>query len=358
MKRLTFGLLLIAVVLLASCAPSATPTPVVVKEVQTKIVEKVETKEVTPVPAAVKPEDYVYVGSSCVAIPYTKVMQEGAEQAGKDINRKVVWVQPVPFDVPKQIQMTEAAISMPNLKGMGVIAADATSYDGLLKTLKDRGIPFVAHASCPELADTCFAADFVAAGKTVAERLGKEMGGKGNVVIAGGPIGAEAHELRIQGFLEVMKAKYPDIKILDTLKDCDTLDGTNKCAETALSKYPQMNAYYTTGSVAPLGAAQTFPKAGRKDILVTAVDDDPMVLAGIRDGTITFTYIQTPYTSGYLMIYLPYLMAEKGLKNVSGKKMVDTGIAIVDKANIDKIPDLYQQKQVELLKLFNETIMK
>lgn len=52
-------------------------------------------------------------------------------------------------------------------------------------------------------------------GALVAEKMGEQMGGKGNVVIIQGVIGASTQVLRESGFRDTMAEKYPDIVILD-----------------------------------------------------------------------------------------------------------------------------------------------
>jgi ribose transport system substrate-binding protein len=160
--------------------------------------------------------------------------------------------------------------------------------------------------------------------------------------------------LRIDGFKSAI-SKYPNIKIVDTLVDCDKPDTTVNCAETALSRHPDLAGYYATGGAASIGPAKVFASAG-KHVVVAAVDEDPTVIAGIRKGTISFTYVQQLYCGGYLMVQLPYLMAFKGKH--STKKFVDTGIMFVDKSNVATYKALVKPSCAKLVRYFTTTVMK
>jgi len=49
------------------------------------------------------------------------------------------------------------------------------------------------------------------------------MGGKGQIAILAGTIGALAHEERLRGFKDTI-AKYPDIEIVDEQRDNDEVE--------------------------------------------------------------------------------------------------------------------------------------
>jgi len=76
-----------------------------------------------------------------------------------------------------------------------------------------------------------------------------------------------------------------------------------------------------------------YQKAGRKDILIVSADDDPPTLAGIKNGSMAFSFSQQPFGQGYLMVYVPYLMAEKHLHPTV--KFFDMGLTMIDKSNVD-----------------------
>jgi len=55
------------------------------------------------------------------------------------------------------------------------------------------------------------------------QKLCEKMGGKGQIAILAGTIGALAHEERLRGFKDTI-AKYPDIEIVDEQRDNDEVE--------------------------------------------------------------------------------------------------------------------------------------
>jgi ribose transport system substrate-binding protein len=254
--------------------------------------------------------------------------------------------------------MTESALSLPCLAGLSAIAAVPDILEGAMKQAADMGIGTTQNASCSQAVNTaiCMSTDFKNAGAVVAERLAKELNGQGNVVVGFGAPDDANHKLRQDGLEEYFAANAPGIKVIGVMTNCDDPAGTVKCAEDALAAYPEMNAYYSTGNLSGVGAAQVFPKAGRDDIIITAVDDAPEVMDAIKNNPKMFTYVQQPFGQGYLAVYIPWLMKNKGLKpNI---KYLDTGITIVDQSNLENYQDTMMEKYVELKKQVDEQIMK
>lgn len=357
MKRSTLLVLLFPLaILLMQCAPlpagtAGVPVAQTVVVQQTVVVEK----QVTPSAACAK---QVYVLTAPLVHPYIAQWQASAEATGAELGVEVIYLSPAQFDNQKQVDMTESALSLPCLAGLSVIAAVPDIFEASLKQAADMGVGTTQNASCGQAinASICMSTDFEKAGAVVAERLAKELNGKGNVVVGFGAPDDANHALRQKGLEDYFAKNAPDIKVIGVMKNCDDPAGTVKCAEDALAAYPTMNAYYSTGNLPGVGAAQVFPKAGRSDIIITGVDDAPEMIEAIKNNPKMFTYVQQPFGQGYLAVYIPWLMKNKGLKPT--QKYLDTGITIVDQSNLTNYQDTMKQKFEDLKKLVDTEIMK
>jgi ABC-type sugar transport system substrate-binding protein len=266
--------------------------------------------------------------------PYQAQLKVGFDAAAKALHVKGEWLTSTTFDVAAQLAITQSALSTPNLKGLSVVAADPYSMEGVLKKARAKGIAVSQMSACASQTVTlCYSTDFVKAGEAVAAYMGKAMGGKGVVVIAGGVPGDAAHEQRIKGFDEYLSAHYPNVKVVEVIPNCDDADTTVSCAQDALSAHPNLTGYYGTGGEAADGATTVFPKAG-KHVIVAAVDVDPPTAVGLRNGTISVTYAQQPYCQGYMMVLIPYLEAIDHETVSSAIHFVNTGFIIVTKSNL------------------------
>ena len=299
----------------------------------------------------------LFVGTYPGIDPYEAQLKVGAIAAAKALHVKLSWLTPTTFDVAQQESITESALSLPNLKGLSVVAADPNSLEGVMREAKQKGIAISQMSACTPkaTAPVCYSTDFEKAGEAVAQRMAALMHGSGKVVIATGVPGDVNHQLRVKGFTSYLKAHDPNIQIVQTIPNCDSADTTVQCAETALSAHPDLTGYYATGGQAANGASSVFPQAGKK-VIVAAVDDDPTTINGIKNGSITFTYVQQPYCQGYLMVLLPYEMAFKNL--VPTMKFVDTGISFVSKSNVNTYKSAVKANCAKLVSYFNTTVMK
>ncbi len=352
-----FVVLVIVAAAFAACAPvpAAAPAPTAPPQ----IVQQTVIVPATPQAAACKPEDYVYVGTSPLIAPYLTSMNAAAEQAGKDLNRKVIWLSASYYDLDKQIAYIEEATTFPCLKGLTSVAADPNSLETATGEVAKLGVSVAQTGACPPdngVAQICFATSYGQIGGNVAKKMGDLLGGKGNVVIARGPLGDANEQARVDAFTAEMAKDYPNIKIIDTIPNCGTPEGTTGCAEQALTAHPDMNGYWAVISTSALGAATTFKNAKRTDIIIAGADDEPETLAAIKDGSIAFSFSQQPFGQGYLMVYIPYLMAEKGLKPTA--KFLDLGVTMIDKSNVDTYKNDVDANWKKIKEYVDTTLMK
>lgn len=107
--------------------------------------------------------------------------------------------------------------------------------------------------------------DSVAIGKDFAEWLGKSLGGKGNVLMLGGPAGAASSTDFLNGFKEGLK-DYPDLKLLDEnyiVTNWNPAD-TQKATAGLIAQYPQIDGVASDYGVTSLAAVKAFEQAGVK----------------------------------------------------------------------------------------------
>ena len=357
MKRSSLLVLCVLALVLTQCAPAATPTPVI-KEVvkQQTVVVKETVIAPTAVPECPKEK---YALTAPLIHPYVTQWAVGGEGAAKELGFELVYLTAADYSTTRHQELTEAAIGMPCMKGIGVMTGESATLRATMEEAVARGIYVTQSGDCPkDVSWVCMSTDVYNSAQAVAKEIAKRLNNTGNVLVAMG-VPDNVHQSREDGLKDWFAANAPGMKVVGTLVNCDDAEGTVKCAEEAISKYPQMDAYYSTGLMCAVGAYSVFSEAGRDDILVTAVDDTPEVLAAIRGGKNTFTYTQQPYGQGYLQVYIPWLMVHKGVKPTGLKNnFLDTRITIVDKSNVESYTDTMKQNFLELKKYVETEVMK
>ena len=286
------------------------------------------------------------------------LIEIGANEAGEALGVEVVFRTPPTFDVAAQLAVTESALSIPNLAGVSVVAADPNSLEGVMRTAESRGLALSQGAGCtPEAtAPICFDSKPSTVGELAGERMAELLGTEGGeVVIASGPLGDVNNEARSDGFTEALTTNNPNATVAQVLYECSDADQTRACAENALAAHPNLRGYYGNGGFAASGGAEVFPEAGQ-DVVVGAIDDAPETLDYITTGEVAFTITQPQQCMGYLLILSNYLQAVED--QVATVKYVDLGATTIDKDNVGDLEAANQQTCENLIDQFTNTVFQ
>ncbi len=102
-------------------------------------------------------------------------------------------------------------------------------------------------------------------GRAAAEAMGKALNGKGDIVMMEGipcPINSE----RVGGFREVLKAKYPDIRVLASQSAGWNTEKGLALMENYLQKFKHIDGVWAGDDDVLTGALKAVEESGRKDI--------------------------------------------------------------------------------------------
>lgn len=140
------------------------------------------------------------------------------------------------------------------------------------------------------------------AGRAMIEALGE----------AGGQIAvlhfkqAESCQLRVKGFMEVIRAHNASgkakIEVVTELESGGAKDVGYKAAEDALQAHPGLRGIFAINDPAALGARAALEKAGKTRVLIIGFDGQPEGKQAIKDGKIYADPIQFPDQMGIRMV--------------------------------------------------------
>src|SRR6476646_5120407 len=150
--------------------------------------------------------------------PFWKSVNAGATKAAADYKSRgvdvdLIWKGPLrEDDREQQVQVVEGFISQ-GVNGIVLAPLDSKALIRPVEEAKKAGIPTVIIDSGLETDQiTSFAAtDNRKGGNMAAERLGELLGGKGKVVMLRYLEGSASTTDREEGFIDVMRSKYPNI---------------------------------------------------------------------------------------------------------------------------------------------------
>ena len=256
----------------------------------------------------------------------------GAEQQAKADNVKITFEGPeTEAMVDKQIDMLSADLAKhPN--AIGFAALDSKAAIPLLKKAQAENIPVIAFDSGvdSDIPLTTCRTDSVAAGATAADKMAEMIGDSGEVAVIVHDQTSRTGIDRRDGFLNEMKEKHPNIKIVSVqYGEGDHLKSA-EIAKADIQANPNLKGIFGANEGSAEGAAIGVKESGKKLVLI-GFDAGKEQKDAIRSGLMAGAITQNPIGIGKCVVD----SAVKALKGEKLPKVIDTGFYWYDKTNID-----------------------
>jgi ribose transport system substrate-binding protein len=322
MKKLLLGLALTA--LLSSCSKKEAATPAAAAPAGTT------TYQIAVIPKGTTHEFWKSINAGAI-----KAQQELAAQG---INVNIIWKGPLrEDDREQQIQVVENFIGR-KVNGIVLAPLDKTALVAPVETAVNAKIPVVIIDSA---LDSKAPASFVATdnregGRIAARNLGKLLGGKGNVILLRYAVGSASTEEREEGFLEVLKKDYPDLKLISADQHAGaTRDSAKRVSENLLNRFgKEVNGIFASNESAASGMLLALRDAGLAGgkVKFVAFDAGETLNAGLKAGDVAGFVVQNPMAMGYIGVKTVVAV----LRGEKVSATVDTGVGFVTKENMNE----------------------
>ncbi|HEY4079715.1 MAG TPA: ABC transporter substrate-binding protein [Burkholderiaceae bacterium] len=263
---------------------------------------------------------------------YWQAVKAGAEAAGKALNVRVSFEGPESEAmVDKQIDMLSAALAR-KPAAIGFAALDSQAALPLLRKAQAAHIPIVSFDSGvdSDIPVTTAATDNKAAAALAADKMAELIGRAGEVAIVAHDQTSRTGVDRRDGFVERVKAAYPNIRIVSIqYGGGDHLQST-EIAKSILQAYPKLKGIFGTNEGSAVGVANGVREM-RRSVVIVGYDSGKQQKDAIRSGLIAGAITQNPVGIGYQTVEA----AVKALKGEKLPKHIDTGFYWYDKTNIN-----------------------
>lgn len=288
-------------------------------------------------------EEY-YLISVNLHLPYWQSAAAGFSHAASQMKVRTDVVGPDSYDPKAQQQAFEDAV---HKKATGILISVADP--DLLKDDIDRaiasGIPVITMDSDAPRSKRLFfiGTNNYQAGLEGGQRLAKELGGKGNVVVFTMPTQPNLEE-RLRGYRDgIANTQIKISRIVDIQGDPRVAFDTT----TAIlgKDRDKVNGFVCLEAQAGKEVATVLSNNSVKDKVVMAFDTDPDTLQWIRKGVIAATISQKPYTMAFVGLQMLDNLHHHQVKDLAEDwakdsfspipAFVDTGSSLVDKSNVD-----------------------
>src|SRR3989440_4119996 len=180
------------------------------------------------------------------------------------------------------------------------------------------------------------ATDNYKGGQLAGEQMGKLLGGKGNVILLRYAVGSASTEAREAGFLEVLKSKYPNIKIISSDQHAGaTRELAYQASQNVLNRFGrEVNGVFCPcepPTIAMTKALRDLGLAGGK-VKMIGFDAGSQSVLDMKNGDVQALVVQNPVLMGYLGV----ITAFKHLQGEKVEKRIDTGVALVTPENMNE----------------------
>jgi ribose transport system substrate-binding protein len=288
--------------------------------------------EPAPFDAADMP--YIPIVSKGFQHQFWQAVKKGAEDEGAALNAKVNFIGPATeSEVAQQIEMLQAEFD----KGPDAVcfaALDSQAANPLLEQMQAAGIPVIAFDSGvdSDIPITTAATDNVAAAALAADKMAEAIGGSGKVGVIIHDQTSRTGIDRGDGFINEMKAKYPDIEIIgpqygggDQLKSTDL-------AKAMIAANPDIKGFFGGNEGSAIGvvnAVNELNLAGK--IVVIGYDSGQAQIDAIKSGLMLGAVQQNPIGIGAQCVRA----AAMALQGLPVPPKIDTGFLWADATTID-----------------------
>lgn len=308
--------LLLIVAMIAACQPAAAPAPA------------------APQQPAAGAKPYIPVISKGFQHQFWQAVKQGSEKAAADFNVDITFEGPeTEAMVDKQVEMFQTALDK-KPAAICLAAVDSKAFIPLLEKAKAAGIPVIGFDSGvdSDIPVATAATDNIAAAAAAADKMAELIGGSGEVAIIAHDQTSRTGIDRVKGFTDQIKAKYPNITIVDTqYGGGDQLKSTD-IAKAIIQAHPNLKGFFgaNEGSIiGVLNAANELNMGGK--LVIIGYDSGKQQKDAIRSGLEAGAITQDPIGIGYKCVEA----AVKAMKGESLPKNIDTGFKWYDKSNID-----------------------
>jgi len=275
---------------------------------------------------------------------FWKSVHAGAEKAAKELgNVEILWKGPLlENDRDGQISVVQDFITR-KVDGIVLAPLDSQALVQYVKEAKEEGIPTVIFDS--GLDDETDIVSYVATdnrqgGVIAGKHMGQILGGKGGVILLRYNPGSESTHQREEGFLQTLKAEYPQINILSA----NEYSGTTP--ESSLDKSQQLLVKFRDdvqgvfavcepNGVGMLDALEKEDLAGKVKFL--GFDPSPRLVQAMRDGKIQGIVLQDPVKMGYQSV----MTMMEHLQGKPVEKRISTGEYLATPENMDT-PEMHK----------------
>ncbi len=280
--------------------------------------------------------------------PYFAPWEQAAADAKKDFGiAEVDFKVPAEWKLNLQTELIESLVSQ-GYNAFGIFPGDAVGINTTVEELASNNIPSAALAGCsqdPTKVAFCLGTDVYNSAYLGTKALIESMGGKGKIVHLAGLLVDPNTKLRMEAVEKAVGETGGAVSLVQHITDTDAQEAADQKINALLgAQKDQIDGLIATAYIPSVVAAKSLRNLGDKRIKLVGIDDDKIVLDGIKDGFVAGTMAQNPYGQGYVGAYVLDLLASgtctvkadaPWIKTPQTAHFIDSGTLLISASNLD-----------------------
>jgi ribose transport system substrate-binding protein len=273
---------------------------------------------------------------------FWKSINAGAKKAEQELRAQgtkiaIIWKGPLrEDDRDQQIQVVENFMTR-HVSSMVLAPLDDRALVKPVENAMKAGVPVVIMDSDLKTDKyvSFVATDNYKGGQLAGEEMGRQLGGKGNVILLRYAVGSASTEAREAGFLDALK-KYPNIKLISSDQHAGaTRELAYQVSQNLLNRFKhEVNGIFCPcepPTIAMTKALRELGLAGGK-VKMIGFDSGSQSVTDMKNGDVQALVVQNPLLMGYLGV----ITAVKNLRGEKVERRIDTGVALITRENMDQ----------------------
>lgn len=259
------------------------------------------------------------------------------ELAAQGVKVEVIWKGPLKEDDRDQQIQTVENFTTRRVSGIVLAPLDSQALVRPVNNAIRARVPVVIMDSGLRSDNyvSFVATDNYKGGVLAAEHLGRLLGGQGNVILLRYAVGSASTEERENGFLDTLKKKFPQIKLISSDQHAGPTRETGyQASQNLLSRFGrEVNGVFCPcepPTIAMAKALRDMGKGGGK-VKMVGFDAGSQSVADLKNGDVQGLIVQNPVFMGYkgVMTMVEHLQGRKV------EKRIDTGVVLVTPENAE-----------------------
>jgi ribose transport system substrate-binding protein len=231
-------------------------------------------------------------------------------------------------DIAAEVNMVENAVNR-NVAGIVLAPSDPDALVPAVKKAWEAHIPVVIIDSA--LSEAFLSTDNEKAGEMCAQALISKVGQTGKIALMSYVAGAGSEVGRVGGFRKYL-SEHSKLQVVGPFYSQSQMANALNQTTDVLAANPDLKGIFGANEPTAVGMGRALSQSGKAGKIVAIGFDGNLDLQNfVKDGTLQAIAVQSSYQMG-----------QKGIEAVVGviekkapPKFVDTGVVMVDKANID-----------------------